>query len=654
MALLIPLKGQALPFIQDNTPAPALPDTQVEEALNDTIPDGIEPDPEIEEPEEELQDTVHVWTYNSPEGFEVAETDSTLRWVTLLNLFDRFHQERGAITYRLGTTGRMDGLELHAFESRHLKLEMEGMEMNDPLTGAVNWNRLAVHKIANFYEADYGAGYRAQTRLRDHYLVQPRTYLNFDESSFNHRSLEFSFTQNFRKDTNLELSFWDRRDGGGFQRQDVEGRQIFGRVYHQLNDQWLVKAGYINNSLDRHESFGYNMADPLLFSFNRFIETPVQPNADSNQSSTDFYVHTHHRRDTTRDVSAKMGLHYQTDQWSLESSMDSTATDFRKIELFARQRLVVGSTRLSGTGRLFLLNEREQVNLIESGWTGASLDLNASQSLFGTGRLDGHANITTWNDGRASTELSGRFVLDPLPWASLSFFGGILSRAPDIQSLYWQSSQHTGNPGLANEESVSIGAETELFLTDYLKFGVRGDLRNTENAIFINEEGNFVSIDPYSVNSSTVWLTLDSNIFEGEVSGTFKNYASSSLNPLNQTLNTSGDHVWLKGHLYWKNYLFDQATFVKAGVSGMFSPNPFRGAQYIPPLNRWQHGTNQFVNPSYSRLDLDVSARVRWFMVLLKWENILEGVNQLGYFETTGYPMPERRFRFGIRVLFTN
>ncbi|MCC5906128.1 MAG: hypothetical protein JJU13_07985 [Balneolaceae bacterium] len=673
LAILFPLKGKSLPMFQDNTPVPIVRDTipepadqdtipelqliepLLDEAQNDTIPEGMQPDPDLtEEPEEELSDTVHVWTYSSPDGFDLAETDSTMRWVSLLNLFDRFHQERGAITYRMGTVGRMDGLELHAYESRHQNLEMEGMKLNDPLTGGVNWNRLAVHKISEFNEADYGAAYRAQTRLRDHYIIQPRTYLNFDESSFNHRSLEFSFTQNFLKTTNLELSFWDRRDGGGFQRQNVEGSQVFGRVYHQLNHNWLLRAGYINNSLDREESFGYNMTDPLFFSFNRFVETPVQSNASSKQSSADFYLQAHHRRDTTRDVSFKTGLHYQTDAWSLTSTADTAATDFRKIELFARQNLEAGPAMFSGTGRLFFLNEREKVNLSETSWAGGSFDLNGSQRFGEIGRIDANANIAAWNDGRLSTELSGRFVLNPLQGTSLSIFGGLLSRAPDIQALYWQSNQYAGNPGLENEESVLIGAEAELTLTDYLIFGLRGDLRDTENAAFIDEEGNFVTIDPYSSTSGTAWLALDSRIFEGELSGTYKNYSSTSLHPVNQLLNTSGDRLWLKGQLYWKNYLFDQATFVKAGVSGVFSPNAFRGAQFITPLNRWQHGTNELINPSYHRLDVDVSARVRWFMILLKWENVLDGVNQLGYFETTGYPMPARRFRFGIRVLFTN
>lgn len=629
---------------QDTLPAPALQDT-----TSGQIPGMAEQ----EEEEEVIPDTVHVWNYNFPESFDMSETDSTLRWVNLLNLFNKFHNERGAITYRMGTVGRMDGILLHAFETRHMNLEMEGMILNDPLTGNVNWNRLPIHKISGFYEANYGASYRSRTRLRDHYLIQPRTYLNFDESKYDHRSLEFSFIQNFRKTTNLELSFWDRRDGGGYRRRAVVGKQAVVRAYHQLNNRWLLKLGYINNGMDRDEPFGYSLTDPAFFSFNTFVASPIQGNAASNQTSNDVYAQIHHRADTLSSVSSILGLHYQNSKWSLNYSADTLATNFSKLELFGRQRLSFASTELYGTGRAFWLTEKEKENLAETGWFGGELSIDATQKVSSVIEMNGHAALTQWDDGRASSELSGRLIFQPFKKVQLSGFGGILTRAQDIQSLYWQSDEYQGSPDLNPEESEFMGIQAEVGLLKTLTIGVRGDIRNTTNAAFVQDDF-FRNIDPYTLTSGTAWLSLDSRIFEGEVSGTYKKYTTDSINPVNQTLALSGERIWIKSRLYWKNYLFDRATFVKAGFSGVFSPNPFRTAAFITPLNRWQNGTNEFLNPSYYRLDVDVSARIRWFMVLLKWENVLDQVGQLGYFESVGHPMPGRRFRFGIRVLFTN
>lgn len=610
--------------------------------------------PITEAPQRVRPDTVHIWRYSISERYEVAETDSTLRWVNMLNMADRFYQERGAITYRMGTVGRMDGIELHVFETRHMNLEMEGLQLNDPLTGAVNWNRLPFHKIADMTQRDYGGTYRAKTRLRDHYLTQPRTYLNFDESKHNYRSLEFAYTQNFRNTTNLELSFWDRRDGGGYNRQEVVGRQVVARLYHQLNEKWLLKAAYIDNSMDRQEPFGYSVSNPALFAFNRFSESALQGNASSEQSSKDIYIQAHYRDSTRSHVSSKVGLHYQIDQWFLTSNVDSVSTDFQRIELFARQEVSVLGTELSATARAFVLNERAKENLSETNWFGTEFELGISRPLHRSIQLQGDAGLSTLSSTDLAGELTGRVLFEPSDRFRLSLFTGLLSSAPDIQSMYWQSNLYTGNDLLINEESFFSGASLQFPITALFDLGLRADYRTTEHAVYLNGDGDFEAIDPYDLLSGTVWLEHDSRRFEGEISGTYKSYLTTSQHPVNQMLEDGGDRIWIKGNIYWKNSVFDNATFVKAGLSGVYSPNPFRTAEFITPLNRWQHGTNEFENPSYYRVDLDVSARVRWFMVLLKWENIFDRVQQLGYFESVGYPMPERRFRFGMRVLFTN
>jgi len=63
-----------------------------------------------EVPDEEIPDTVHVWEYDTPTTLEKAETDSTLRWLDYVNMAERFYRQKGAVTYRLGTNGRMDGV----------------------------------------------------------------------------------------------------------------------------------------------------------------------------------------------------------------------------------------------------------------------------------------------------------------------------------------------------------------------------------------------------------------------------------------------------------------------------------------------------------------------------------------------------------------
>jgi hypothetical protein len=660
------------PVLPDSieVPVPVFNDTIPDAALQDTIPETAEADTTRfeEEPEVVTLDTMSIWNYRFAGSLSNAETDSSLRWVNMVNLFDRYYQQRGAITYRMGTVGRMDAMDFHGYETRHLNLEMEGLTLNNPLTGAVDWNRLPIRKISEFAEADYGATYRSQARLIDHYLIQPRTYLNFDEGKFNYRSLDFVFIQNIRQQTNLEFSFWDRRDGGGYNRSGAEGRQAAVMIYHQLSDRWLLKGAYINNAMDRDESFGYSVQDPVFFAFNRFTEQPNRSNAGSNQTSSDIYIQTHYRPDKNDDVRTEFGLHFQRDKWALSYTADTLDTQFDKAELYARQHLAFGASHLTATGRVFYLNEAVGRNISDSGWAGGRADLDLTQNITSWSSINAFARAELWDDTRSSIELSGRLQITPSGRTELSVFGGILSSAPDIQASYWQSEEYSGSRSLLNEETITAGALAQFGIGSFFALGLRGDFRNTENAVFLNPENLFTNIDPYSQVSGTGWISLDSRVFEGEVSATYKRYFSDSENFINRLLDTAGDRTWIKGHLYWKSYLFNRATFVTAGFSGMVSPNPFRTAEFIVPLNRWQHGTNlnrfqtgtsqngtnDFLNPSYYRLDLDVSARIRWFMLLLKWENILDRVNQQGYFESTGYPMPERRFILGLRILFTN
>ncbi|TVQ65838.1 MAG: hypothetical protein EA360_07825 [Balneolaceae bacterium] len=634
-------------FFSEGLPEIKVPDTLNRETLRwigTLTPDQVAAMP----------DTVYIWEYKLRPGFEVTDTDSTLRWIQLLNLADRFYERPGAITYRTGMTGRPDALELHAYKTGDMMAELEGLKLNSLFTGQMNWNRIPVHKIESVEESAFSGSHITRIRLRDHYLVQPRTYLNFDESSHDYRSLEFSYTQNLRETTNLELSFWDRKDGTGYRRHKIEGTQILARVYHQLNENWLLRGSLMNNSRETEEPFGYVISEPSLFAFNRFTATPVESSASSESAYGDLYLQAHYRKNRDAGVSTIFGIHRQTESWNLNSAADSVAADFRKLELYAKQIVKAGPLDLRGDARLFSLSEREKRNFSRSSWFGSELSLAAETGVTPWLTLSLISSGSFINDGRNSSETGGKLALLLSERMKLSFFGGQQAASPDIQAAYWESGSYSGDEKLAQQRSLFAGGRGDFRLTPAVFTGFRADIRKRTDQIFLNREGEFISADPYHTYSASVWAGLNVSRFEGTLSGTYSIYSSESDLETNRMLTDAGDRIWLKGSFYWKNYLFDRATFVKAGLSGLFSPNPFRSAEYIVPLNRWQHASNEWVNPSYYRVDAEISARVRWMMVLLKWENVFNGAGQVGYFETTGYPMPERRFRFAIRVLFTN
>src|SRR5699024_9898087 len=112
--------------------------------------------------------------------------------------------------------------------------------------------------------------------------------------------------------------------------------------------------------------------------------------------------------------------------------------------------------------------------------------------------------------------------------------------------------------------------------------------------------------------------------------------------------------IWFKGGAYWKGYLFNRAAYVKAGVSGMISPSRYQSEHYNPELDFWQPASNDQQLPVFNNLDVDLSARIRSIIFVLRFQNVLDDVSQRGYFETAGYPMSQRRFMLGVRALFRN
>lgn len=636
--------ADTIPAVRDTIPAVA--DTILTDIPADTllVPEAVPV----------RSDTIYIWTFNPKLNSTIADTDSTLRWFNSLNYVENLSRRPGVVSYRTGTTGRLDGMDIYMYESRHQRLEMDGLWLNDPLTGGVNWNRLPIHKIGFIAENDFGPFYRANVHVRDHYVTKPRTYLNFDESKFNYRGLEFGWTHNLRPGTNLELSFWDRRDGGHMPNNQIEGRQAVARVYHHLTDRLLIRGGYINNAMEMGQPFGYNIADMNFYDFNRFATTARQPGARANQTSSDAYVHLYHRTDTGEPHSSVVGVNYQTDKWSLDFNADSVSTSFRRVELMGRHELEVGPISLQGTTRLYALNEDSGANLSRSNWLGwhneADLEVLVGRIL----RVGGYGMFEMRDDSRQSMAASAELGFLPGRAISLSLFAGYSKTSPDLQALYWQSNLYTGNADLNNEKSASSGAQLDVRITESLSVGLRGQARYTAEGIFMGPSDVFVNSSTYVMGSAAGWAEWNSRRFEVYTSATFNRFFADSPDFVNVALENSGNRLWIKGGFYWKNYVFDNAAFVKAGIHGMFTPGQYNSAGYLPVLNRWQHGVDSQFIPQFQRVDLDISARIRWMMFLLRWENVLDGVGQPGYFETANYPMQPRRFMLGLRVIFTN
>jgi len=236
------------------------------------------------------------------------------------------------------------------------------------------------------------------------------------------------------------------------------------------------------------------------------------------------------------------------------------------------------------------------------------------------------------------------------------------SKIPTIQSLYWQSKSYLGNSTLNNETSASAYGEINVPIGDNWTVGASGRLKWSDEAVTYLDS-TFVNAETQDMTFGSGYVRFESNRLELESSITFEeNYlALNSPSNSNDPLITFKDSkLWIRNSLFYKTYAFDRATFLKMGVRTLFSPLSYQSQFYNTELSYWQQNfltdTGRFSSyvPAFFRMDAEISARVRAMMILIRWENVLDGLGQAGYFEASTHPMPPRRLMVGIRAQFRN
>lgn len=597
------------------------------------------------------------WKYHAPLRSQLVSSDSTLRWQIWPNWTYKKNRDPGVITYRLGTIERTNAFLIDAHEPRYQRLMWEDISQNDPVSGTVNWDFIPHHKIDYFYAEEEGLYYDSNYFLRQYYLNKPLSQLNYNESKFNTRSLEFVVSQNFSQKTNAEISYWDRRDGGEYNNSSVSGPQIFARVFHQLDHRQALKLSFLNNNYTIGEPFGYVIPDLNNFAFDRFQTAAEESGAQSKIGATTLSLSYYRRKDTTRTAdNLHAGLFFNSRNRSLSYSADDTYYRVQSAGVNGRKWLGLGPLQLEGalSYEFFLNKDRGRSNVNTGNWGLFKAHTEAVLTPIKPVAINGSLRFQNRSDGY--DEYTVQLGLGLNSGSRLYFNAGaaVGTIMPTLQQLYWNSVEFSGNAGLVNEEVREAHAELSLKPFETLKVGVRGQIKDIQKAIMLGSDSTFTNISPYNSVSVTPYIELNSTRFELAGSATYHQYAQ-FLESSSQPLPLDGNkRVWLKGSAYVKGYLFDRATYIKAGLAGMMSPFSYQAGHYNPVLDFWQPLSNDQFLPAFHRLDVDISARVRTIMILLRWENVLDDVTQLGYFETAGYPMTQRRFIFGIRALFRN
>ncbi|PAU95609.1 hypothetical protein CK503_00655 [Aliifodinibius salipaludis] len=599
---------------------------------------------------------VNPWEFHAPLGAERTATDSTLRWQYWSDWTYKLNREPGVISYRLGTNIRSNAVQRNAHEPRHQQLYWEDISLNDPVSGIVNWELIPQNKIADFYTDDLGTVHESRFYHHQYYINKPLSRLIYSESQFNYRNLEFEISHNLSQRTNIELSYWDRRSGGEYKNSEITGRQIYLKASHHLDQNKYLKLNYITNNYDIGQPFGYSMNNMLAFNFDRYSASPVQSSATTEQKNNILTLNYYQRNpdSTQTEDNFRAGLFQRSDERLMTSTSDSTGYSLKSVGANARKWWQWGGLHLeTGAKAEYSFNQTPENNTLPAeNWATAKADGSIVIDFVPLIDLMGDAELQMRSDGFQSYQMNAE---GKIPIGDFSVTVGASSGTimPTPQQLYWDSDQFKGNSDLENEKVQDIRGTLSYHFNPDTEIGIRGQHKEVTDGIMV-ADSLFTNVNNYASQSATAFFEWDLTNFEFEGSAVFHRFADSYVSPSGTIPMSPQERVWLKGSAYWKGYLFDRATYVKAGVSGMAAPFRYQPDHYNPELNYWQPMSADQQLPRFNRLDVDISARVRSIMFILRWENVLDDVSQLGYFETAQYPMAQRRFIFSVRALFRN
>lgn len=602
------------------------------------------------------QFTTIPWQFHAPLGSYTAATDSSMRWQNWPDWTYKLSRDPGVISNRMGTGLRSNAVERFAHGPRYQQLYWEGISMNDPVSGSVDWRLIPIHQMGNFYNQDLGTQYRSTYYLRQYYLRKPLSRLIYSESKFSHRNLGFEVSHNLSRRTNIQLSYWDRRTGGEYPNSDIKGRQIYGKVSHHLSDRRYIKLNFINNGYDTGRPFGYNLSDLQTFPFDRFAASANEPDAKSKTTSNlvalNFYQRKADSTVATDDLHG--GLFYRSRRRSLFASTDSSKYKVKSLGINGKKWFTLGLLSMEAQAS-YLHNFVQDVNynsLTKDSWSLFNAEGRATFDATSFIDITGEANFKLRDDGYEAYRLNVKptITLGPLK-VEPGFSAGTVMPTP--QQLYWNSPSYQGSESLNKQEIKEAHIKATYQAGANVELGVRAQHKDIGSGI-MTVDSTFTNIPNYASQSATAFASWEPTHFEFSGSATVHRFADNVLEPAKTIPLDPAKKVWIKGGAYWKGYLFNHATYIKAGASGMIAPFRYQAGHYQPRLDIWKPVSSDQRLPTFTNVDVDVSARVRKIIFFLSWENVFDDVSQLGYFETAGYPMSQRRFIFGIRALFRN
>ncbi|TVQ15466.1 MAG: hypothetical protein EA364_02205 [Balneolaceae bacterium] len=594
--------------------------------------------------------------FADPPAFDAVLTDSTLRWMQLMNLAEWYNRRPGVVPNRLGGLGRPDAVFLNGHAPAMQQVYFEGIPVADPVSGLVNINRLQMHHIDRYYEQTGFMNAGTHYRLRRYYLVRPLTRINYEQGPDGFISTEGLVSLNVDHRTNLEMSLWNLADGGYYPRDSYEGVQANVGIHHQYSGRLAMRAGLYYNSHQLAEPGGYQMASMTTFPFDRFLSAPVLSSAHSSVRQTLLRTDFYYRAAEEKPVELEGGFWHQRFRRFFHSSADTTFYRTLQFGSHASWQKTAGpaDVRVSGRAAYNTVDPDRDRSIRLARWAEASTGIDFGVRAANMVRIAGTGSIAYRSDKFFDYGAGGGLILNPDGRFKIEANVSAGTRMPTLQQLYWRDSPYRANRDLDPVQIQRADVGVSWTNPSQTGAGIRGYASMISNDILMNTDSTFINADEYISLGGEVYAALNTTNWEIDLSSTMLFYHSEETGTQSLLLNESGTRFRNRMSVYRKGYLFDYATYIRVGVHVVLSPTAYRAADYNPALDWWDIAPVTEPLPSFYQVDLDMSARIRSVFLLMRYENLFDQAGQRGYFETPYYPMPGRRFRLGIRWVLRN
>lgn len=595
---------------------------------------------------------VKPWKWGGSLGFNPISNDSLLRWEHYGDAHEYMAKRKWSIAQELGTIGRPSGTSIYGFRALDQRHSLEGIPLNNPITGLPELQVIPMYKVSGISE-QIGAHLGTEWSIRDYYKLEPISTLNYDESSFNNRNLEFGVGHNLSERTHIELSFWDRRAGEDYPSNEITGTQVFAKGYYHINSRLRFDAWMSQNRFEADESFGYSNP-PSAFPFSEFGPSPLRTSVKSDFNRSDWFIRLGGRSDSLSAAHQFIQLGRTKHRFDLPYGTDTVAWDvssfwLRMNQRFSGQRWAIDLTA-HGTMNS---NKQDQTIAINRWWNSeskadAQLFLGSSSSLFFG--LKG-----TFSDQQGSGWSSAMGLKHVGDFLNLTIGVGHGEQLPTIQQVFWSNSAFTHGEDLRVVQSKYAWTELMLWKNAFVSFDSWGRLSMESGTPLLSPTGALEYADNHLLWAAGLGLDTQLERWEFALSGNANQRGNGEIQSLQSTSYESDIQLRLRGHAFWKSYVFERAAYTKMGLRFYTAPLNYRSPGFNTGAQWWPiHVTNTIEMPAFTRIDLEISSRVRAMMVFVRWENLSHGLLQPGYFGSYGYPMPGRRLVVSIKATFRN